>query len=70
MLQRTVQLVVNKLLHTPTTALRGAPPDEATVRAAIVCELFGLEPQPDGDTTEPVAEEASSDQAAERKAQA
>src|SRR3569623_1276883 len=42
LIQRTVQLVVNKLLHAPTTALRGAPPDEATVRAAIVCELFGL----------------------------
>jgi len=68
LLQRTVQLVVNKLLHAPTTALRGAQPDEATVRAAIVCELFGLEPSEE--TTDPVAEPAGSEQAAERKAQA
>ena len=67
LLQRTVQLVVNKLLHTPTTALRGAPPDEATVRAAIVCELFGLVPS---DAPEPVAEAPETEQAAERKAQA
>ena len=67
LLQRTVQLVVNKLLHTPTTALRGAGADEATVRAAIVCELFGLEP---AEGEEPVAESAPTEQAAERKAQA
>jgi glutamyl-tRNA reductase len=67
LLQRTVQLVVNKLLHAPTAALRGAHPDEATVRAAIVCELFGLDPS---DEPEPVADTPASEQAAERKAQA
>jgi glutamyl-tRNA reductase len=67
LLQRTVQLVVNKLLHTPTTALRGAAADEATVRAAIVCELFGLSPS---DAPEAVADAPETEQAAERKAQA
>jgi glutamyl-tRNA reductase len=67
LLQRTVQLVVNKLLHNPTAALRGAPADEATVRAAIVCELFGLEPS---EEAEVVADAPASEQAAERKAQA
>ncbi|CAN5887467.1 hypothetical protein BH11MYX3_BH11MYX3_48560 [soil metagenome] len=43
-IQRLVQLVVNKLLHTPTTALRSASPDEAELRAPVLCELFGLEP--------------------------
>jgi glutamyl-tRNA reductase len=43
-IQRLVQLVVNKLLHQPTTALREAHGDEATVRAEVLCELFGLEP--------------------------
>jgi glutamyl-tRNA reductase len=69
LLQRTVQLVVNKLLHTPTTALRGAAADEASVRTAIVCELFGLEPAEPSDD-DAVAEPASTEQAAERKAQA
>jgi len=69
LLQRTVQLVVNKLLHTPTTALRGAPADEASVRAAIVCELFGLEPGEEA-AAETVADAPASEQAAERKAQA
>jgi glutamyl-tRNA reductase len=44
-IQRLVQLVVNKLLHTPTTALRESPADEAALRAEILCELFGLEPR-------------------------
>ncbi len=70
LLQRTVQLVVNKLLHTPTTALRAAGADEAMVRAAIVCELFGLEPAHTHSEDEPVAETAATEQAAERKAQA
>lgn len=42
--QRLVQLVVNKLLHQPTAALREASPDEATLRAQVLCDLFGLEP--------------------------
>ena len=45
-IQRLVQLVVNKLLHQPTAALREAPPDEATLRAEVLCELFGLVPDP------------------------
>ena len=67
LLQRTVQLVVNKLLHAPTAALRGAGADEATVRAALVCELFGLDPS---EEPEPVADTPATEQAAERKAQA
>ena len=44
-IQRLVQLVVNKLLHPPTTALReAASPDEAALRAEVLCDLFGLEP--------------------------
>jgi glutamyl-tRNA reductase len=44
-IQRLVQLVVNKLLHTPTTALReAATRDEAELRAEVLCDLFGLEP--------------------------
>jgi glutamyl-tRNA reductase len=43
-IQRLVQLVVNKLLHQPTTALREAPVGEAELRAAVLCELFELEP--------------------------
>lgn len=42
-LQRVVQLVVNKLLHQPMTALRNCSSDDADMRAAIVAELFGLE---------------------------
>jgi glutamyl-tRNA reductase len=46
--QRLVQLVVNKLLHQPTIALREAPPDEAGMRAEVLCELFDLSPdEPD-----------------------
>lgn len=43
-IQRLVHLVVNKLLHQPTAALREASPDEATLRAQVLCDLFGLEP--------------------------
>jgi glutamyl-tRNA reductase len=43
-IQRLVQLVVNKLLHQPTTALREARGDEATMRAEVLCDLFGLDP--------------------------
>jgi glutamyl-tRNA reductase len=48
-IQRLVQLVVNKLLHQPTIALREAPPDEAGMRAEILCQLFDLAPV-EGDT--------------------
>jgi glutamyl-tRNA reductase len=56
LVQRVVQLVVNKLLHAPTTALREAPPDEGALRAQVLCELFGLspvdEPAPDPERAE------------------
>jgi glutamyl-tRNA reductase len=69
LLQRVVQLVVNKLLHHPTTALRASSTEEAEQRAAVLCELFGLEPaQDDG---EAVAEPLQSEQAeAEQKKKA
>lgn len=43
-IQQLVRLVVNKLLHHPTTALRGSQPDEAALRANVLTELFGLDP--------------------------
>jgi glutamyl-tRNA reductase len=69
LIQRLVQLVVNKLLHQPTTALRTADAD-AELRAAVLCEVFGLEPK---EGEEPVAEPPRSEQAPaeqEKKAQA
>jgi len=68
LLQRLVQLVVNKLLHQPTTVLRGADPGEAVALAEAVCELFDLAPQeqPEDEVAQPPPEEQSS----ERKAQA
>jgi glutamyl-tRNA reductase len=67
LVQRVVQLVVNKLLHQPTTVLRGSSPDEGPMRAAILAELFGLEPDEGGDeeVVEPLATEASSPQKAQ-----
>lgn len=73
LLQRTVQLVVNKLLHAPTAALREAPRDEAELRAAVACELFGIDPGDRGEEIDAaVAEPARSAQAAadHEKAQA
>lgn len=73
LVQRVVQLVVNKLLHQPTTALRGAAPDEGALRAAVLCELFGLAPAEAeaDDAAEPPAEHAPAPEAARnRKAQA
>ena len=43
-MQRLVQLVVNKLLHQPTTVLRESDPDAASARADALCALFGLSP--------------------------
>ena len=43
--QRLIQLVVNKLLHAPTTALRQSTTEEASLRAEVLCELFGIEPK-------------------------
>jgi glutamyl-tRNA reductase len=44
LLERTVELVINKVLHAPTTALREADADAASHMAAVVCELFGVVP--------------------------
>jgi glutamyl-tRNA reductase len=43
-IQRLVQLVMNKLLHQPTTALRAAAGEDAALHADVLCELFALEP--------------------------
>jgi glutamyl-tRNA reductase len=71
LLHRSVQLVVNKLLHQPTTVLRGADPTDAETLAAAVCELFGLSPN---DTAEGVAEPSVTEEASttgeQKKAQA
>jgi glutamyl-tRNA reductase len=68
LLQRLVQLVVNKLLHQPTTVLRAADPAEAAALAAAVCELFDLQPQEQAD--DEVAQPPPAEQSSERKAQA
>jgi glutamyl-tRNA reductase len=65
LLQRLVQLVVNKLLHQPTAVLRGADPQEAQELAAAVCELFALEPI--DATTDPVEKIAVEEQSPEQK---
>ena len=69
-IQRLVQLVVNKLLHAPTTALRESTVDEAALRAEVLCELFGLEPDGDARESQPVLTEAEPrrETATERKA--
>jgi glutamyl-tRNA reductase len=65
--QRLVQLVVNKLLHAPTTRLREANPDEAALRAEVLCELFGLEPGEERESQQSLLE-AVAEEASERKA--
>lgn len=45
--QRLVHLLVNKLLHQPTAALRAADPEAAALRASVLCQLFALEPLAD-----------------------
>ena len=57
-IQRLVQLVVNKLLHQPTAALREAPPDEAELRAQVLCELFGLDPDANPTEAQPTLSES------------
>ena len=63
-LQRLVQLVVNKLLHQPTAVLRAADPQEAQELAAAACELVALEPS---EATEAVAEVGGAEQSPEQK---
>jgi glutamyl-tRNA reductase len=56
MLQRVVQLVVNKLLHQPMAVLRGSSPEDAELRAGVIAELFALEisdQEPDVPAPEP-----------------
>lgn len=60
LVERVVKLVVNKLLHQPTTALRESSPDEAALRAEVLCELFGLEPVPGDRDSQPTLGEAAS----------
>jgi glutamyl-tRNA reductase len=75
LVQRLVQLVVNKLLHHPTSVLRGSDPVEGLLRAEVICELFGIQPvggeeeEVADDVVEPPAGEPSSG-SSERKAQA
>ncbi len=57
LLQRTVQLVVNKILHTPTTALRGSDADAGALRAEVLAELFGLAPASDDPSTDMIEDE-------------
>ncbi len=63
-IQRLVQLVVNKLLHQPTAALREASPAEAELRASVLADLFALEltddsePGPPEDASVPSQREA------------
>lgn len=66
--QRLVQLVVNKLLHTPTTALRESSADEAALRAEVLCDLFGLEPTEGERESQPAIPEAAMAETSERKA--
>jgi glutamyl-tRNA reductase len=62
LLERTVQLVVNKLLHQPTAALREAQPGDAELRAALITELFGLEPgDAEDDQEQPPPQETTSE---------
>ncbi|HUS27307.1 MAG TPA: glutamyl-tRNA reductase [Kofleriaceae bacterium] len=71
LLQRSVQLVVNKLLHQPTTVLRGADPAEAQELAGAVCELFGLDPnESPEDVADPDAAEQAATTSKQEKAQA
>lgn len=51
LLQRVVQLVVNKLLHQPTSKLREGGDGE--MRAALIAELFGLTVREGDDGEEP-----------------
>jgi glutamyl-tRNA reductase len=61
MLQRVVQLVINKLLHQPMAVLRGSSSEDAELRAGVIAELFALEisdqeppgPSPEEPSSEP-----------------
>jgi glutamyl-tRNA reductase len=50
-ISRLGHLLVNKLLHQPTTVLRASSAEEASRRADALCALFGLTPIEDGSRT-------------------
>jgi glutamyl-tRNA reductase len=58
-LQRVVQLVINKLLHHPTTVLRGSEKEQGELRAGVLADLFALEISDQPAETEPVNDETS-----------
>lgn len=67
--QQLVRLVVNKLLHQPTAALRESQPDEASLRAEVLSELFGLDPrESDRDSNPTLPESMPESEPPERKA--
>jgi len=68
LVQRVVQLVINKLLHNPTTVLRGSEKEQGELRAGVLAELFALEIS-DHPTTEELVE-SPAEGSTERKAQA
>ena len=68
LVQRVVQLVINKLLHTPTTVLRGSEADAGALRAEVLAELFALELR--ADEPAEVVEEPPAAQTAGEKARA
>lgn len=68
LIQELTRLVINKLLHQPTTVLRGADPAAAAMLSTAVCELFGLDPNEQADDA--VAELPVEEQSPGRKAQA
>jgi glutamyl-tRNA reductase len=69
LVQRVVQLVINKLLHTPTTVLRGSDADAGLLRAEILAELFALEPIA-SESADVLAEEAPALETPSEKARA
>jgi hypothetical protein len=55
-------------LHQPTTALRQAPPDEAGMRAEILCQLFDLSPAEPREIPQELDRAAAQPVSPERKA--
>ncbi len=71
LVQRVVTLVVNKLLHQPTTVLRASAADQGALRADVLAELFGLAPVAGEEAADEVVEQpAGEPSSTERKAQA
>jgi glutamyl-tRNA reductase len=71
LVQRVVQLVINKLLHTPTTVLRGSNADAGALRAEVLAELFALEiSASEAASTDVLAEDAPAVETPSEKARA